>query len=145
MIRLSSAAVIALMCMSSASAETQKEKFDRIDTNRDGLVSYDEHSADLDAEFRTIDANGDRVISIAEYASYLSRKTPGAPAPALQSVARCFLTTVKPKNDGTLSQADWKNFNDRVFRWLADGADKMTFEQSKRVPPPEVIPRPVCH
>lgn len=142
--RLVLPALLALAFVSTARAETRDERFRRIDANRDGAVSYDEHSAARDADFRAIDANDDDKLSIEEYAADLARKTPGAPKAALLSVARCFFKTVKPDNHGTLSHADWKGFNDRTFKWLADGGDRMTLEQSKRVPPPDVIPRVAC-
>jgi hypothetical protein len=142
--RLIYPAILALAFAANAKAETQDEHFHRIDTNRDGFVSYDEHSAALDTDFRAIDANGDDKLSVDEYAAYLARKTPRAPAAAMVSVARCFFKTVKPDNNGTLSHAEWKGFHDRTFKWLADGGDRMTLEQSKRVPPPDVIPRMVC-
>ena len=51
------------------SGETRQEMFDRLDTNHDGMLSRSEAEAspELMAIFVDTDANGDAVISIAEF------------------------------------------------------------------------------
>lgn len=144
-VHLARTALIAALLAVPALAETQEERFRRIDSNGDGVVSHDEHAASIEAEFRARDADGDGAVTIGEYAAHLARETPGVPRQATLSVARCYFKLVDGNGDGRLSLAEMRSFDDRVFKWLAGDDGRMTLDESRQVPPPEVIPRVVCN
>lgn len=143
MIRSSCAIALALAFSSSALAQTQDERFAEIDRNGDGVITYEEHAAADEAEFRAIDADGNGTLTLKEYAAWLV-KDQGFPAPVAQSVAKCFFKGVDADGDGKLSLEQLRTYNDRVFKWLAGDDGQMTLAESKRTPPPDIVPTPVC-
>ena len=139
-------AVLLELAFSSATAwaETREQRFQRIDQNGDGVISYEEHAAADEAEFAKIDANGDGMLPVQEYADWLTKENPAA-KPVSLSIARCFYKVVDANGDAKVSREEWRSYNDRIFKWLAGDDGRMTLDESKRTPPPEIIPRPVCH
>lgn len=144
MIRCVYAVLLGLALSSNAWAVTQDERFKRVDQNGDGVISYEEHAANDEAEFNKFDANGDGVIPVREYADGLVKENPAA-KPVSLTVAWCFYKSIDANGDGKLTRDEWRTFNDRVFKWLASDDGRMTLEESKQVPPPQIIPRTVCH
>ena len=72
-------------------------EFARMDTNRDSIVSRGEWTGDM-AVFRRIDVNDDRLITTAEYNSYVN-PTPSAAGPEF--------TRMDTNRDSLVSRAEW--------------------------------------
>lgn len=128
----------------SAFAETQEDRFAKIDANGDGAVSYEEHAASVDAEFGKIDASNTGSITVNQYAAWLAKEPPGWPPAVALSVARCYFKIVDADRDGRILASEYRGYNDRVFNWLAGEDRRMTLVESKRVPPSNIVPSPVC-
>ncbi len=143
MIRPSCAILLVLAFSSGALAQTQDERFAEIDRNGDGVITYEEHAAADEAEFRAIDADGNGTVTVKEYAAWLAADQ-DFPAPVALSVARCFFRGIDADGDGKLSREELRTSNDRVFNWLAGDDGQMTLAESKRTPPPDIVPTPVC-
>ncbi|WP_019404511.1 MULTISPECIES: EF-hand domain-containing protein [unclassified Chelatococcus] len=143
MIRPSCAILLVLAFSSGALAQTQDERFAEIDRNGDGVITYEEHAAADEAELRAIDADGNGTLTVKEYAAWLAADQ-DFPAPVALSVARCFFRGIDADGDGKLSREELRTYNDRVFKWLAGDDGQMTLAESKRTPPPDIVPTPVC-
>ena len=82
-------ALAAVLCLWAASAQANPaatdapkvDKFELMDTNKDGLVSYEEFKAYFpnmrEEAFAVIDKNGDKVIDRAEWDEFVSNHSSG--------------------------------------------------------------------
>lgn len=67
--------IIALMAGPVAAfANNPIEKFEQVDTNKDGVISQSEANAAQDQKFADKDANGDGSVSKAEFDAYMNAK-----------------------------------------------------------------------
>ncbi len=145
-------ALLLSSAIATAREGDQKERFEESDTNRDGVVDVAEHGARVRADFKAQDVNADGYITIAEYQIWLEKNVAGAhgkqiplPSSATKSVAVCFFGIVGGPGATRLSAEQIKSYEDRIFHSLDENKDdRLTFEESKRVPPPDVVPRVMC-
>ena len=57
-----------------AFANNPTQKFEQVDTNKDGVISQSESDAAHDEKFSEKDANGDGSVSKAEFDAYMNAK-----------------------------------------------------------------------
>ena len=73
-------AVLLVLAFSSATAwaETREQRFQRIDQNGDGVISYEEHAAADEAEFAKIDEKALKALVRAAAALNMQKKSKSA-------------------------------------------------------------------
>ena len=107
----------------SKRAEWRQQRFEHIDTNRDGAISRAEYQAWIDGRFAKLDANGDGVVNADEVAS-----SPAA-AERVQKRAEGFVRRYDASGTGTVSKADFEAREMKRFDRLGNGTDSITEEQ----------------
>lgn len=104
-------------------AQAQQQRFDKLDTNKDGVVSRDEYKADVDARFDKLDTNHDGIVNAQEIAA-----SP-ATAERVKKRADGFVKRYDPSGTGNVSKADFESKQMQRFDRLSGGTGTLTAEQ----------------
>lgn len=128
--------------------------FDRMDTNKDGVITREEVKAARDAMFVAIDSNKDGVITRDEMKAYHQSQRDQAFAKAQQARANAFAKMDK-NNDGFITKDEWvslrANQNPKAADRLAaaftrldtdkDGKISKTEFEARRAAPAKMPPK----
>jgi len=104
-------------------ARFEQKFLDRIDTNRDGVVSRAEYQAWVDSRFAKLDGNGDGVVTadeIAQAAATQQRE---------ERRAEQFVKRFGGKDSGQVAKADFEAKEMARFDRISGGSDTVTADQ----------------
>lgn len=105
------------------SGAARQRLFDKLDANGDGVVSRAEYQAWIDARFDKLDTNGDGIVDAVEIAH-----SPAAEARA-EKRAQGFVRHFDSHGDGKVSRQDFEDRAMARFDQISGGADTVSRDQ----------------